>query len=303
MGSSTEIKIFGLGFSKTGTSSLAEALNILGIKTIHYPYDATTYNELRGGNFNLSILQKYQAIVDIPVAPYYAQLDKKFPGSKFILTVRDMEGWLQSVRKHWELMMKWWHNYPDFKKFHEFISASVYGIIAFNKERFQFAYETHERNVRAYFNNKGHNFLVMDICGGEGWDVLCKFLNVPIPPVPFPHANEWMHKLMEATVEIQSIIPPGETFILIDQEGFGEEFSAGRIRIPFLEKDGEYYGLPASDVEAIAAFNRLQVKQPRYIVIGWPSFWLLDHYKKFNDFLHKYPCIMRNERLIVFKVL
>ena len=28
-------KVFGLGLSKTGTSSLAEALNRLGIRTIH----------------------------------------------------------------------------------------------------------------------------------------------------------------------------------------------------------------------------------------------------------------------------
>ena len=37
-----EPKIFGLGLSKTGTSSLGEALNILGINTIHYPFDEAT---------------------------------------------------------------------------------------------------------------------------------------------------------------------------------------------------------------------------------------------------------------------
>src|ERR671913_366476 len=93
----TALKIFGLGLSKTGTSSLSEALNIIGINTIHYPFDDATYNDLTGGNYDLQILKTYQGIVDIPVAPYYAQLDKTFPGSKFILTVRDMEPWLRSV--------------------------------------------------------------------------------------------------------------------------------------------------------------------------------------------------------------
>jgi hypothetical protein len=297
-----ETKIFGLGLSKTGTSSLGEALNMLGIKTIHYPFDIATYNELRDGNYNLSILQEYQGIVDIPVAPYYSQLDTAFPVSKFILTVRDMEGWLRSVDKHWELMMKWWHNYPDFKKFHEFISASMYGVIAFNRDRFQFVYETHEKNVKDYFKSKPDDFLVMDICAGEGWEKLCAFLNVDIPDLPFPHANEWMHKLMEATVEIKNIISPGETFILIDQEGFGENFSEDRNCIPFLEKDGKYFGLPGNDEEAIAAFERLLVKQPKYIVIGWPSFWWLDHFKKFNQHLQQFPCIIRNERLMVFQL-
>lgn len=298
----SQTKIFGLGLSKTGTSSLGEALNILGIKTIHYPFDDATYNELREGNFNLSILQEYRGIVDIPVVPYYAQLDKTFAGSKFILTVREIEGWLRSVDKHWELMMKWWHNYPDFKRFHEFISAAVYGTISFNRERFQFVYETHEKNVLEYFKNRPEDFLIIDICAGEGWEKICDFLDIDVPDLPFPHANEWMHKLMEATVEIKNIIPPGETFILIDQEGFGEEFSAGRNHIPFLEKDGAYFGLPANDQEALESLERLLLLKPKFIVIGWPCFWWLDHYSKFDQHLKRFPRVLQNERLIVFQL-
>ena len=108
---------------------------------------------------------------------------------------------------------------------------------------------------------------------------------------------------MEATAELKSIMPPDSTFILIDQEGFGEKFSEGRNRIPFLERDGVYNGIPASDEEAITAFKNLQSNKPAYLVIGWPSFWWLDHFKQFNLFLQRYPCIKRNERLIVFKLL
>ena len=38
-----ENKVFGLGMSRTGTSSLCEALNHLGIRTTHYPFDPTTH--------------------------------------------------------------------------------------------------------------------------------------------------------------------------------------------------------------------------------------------------------------------
>lgn len=298
-----ETKIFGVGLSKTGTSSLGEALNILGIKTIHYPFDDTTYKQLTKGDYNLHLLKQYQGIVDIPVAPYYAQLDEAFPGSRFILTVRDLESWLRSVDKHWELMMKWWHNYPDFKRFQEFISVAVYGSIAYKKERFEFVYKTHAKNVLDYFNGRSADFLVMDICGGDGWEPLCTFLNVPVPEVPFPHANEWMHKLMEATHEIKNVINEGETFILIDQEGFGDGFSAGRTAIPFMEKDGNYYGLPASDKEAMDEFERLQEKQPGFLVMGWPAFWWKEYYKSFYNFLlGSFDCITDNERLVVFKL-
>ena len=44
-------------------------------------------------------MSEYQALTDIPVAPYYPQLDEIFPGSKFILTTRPTEAWLLSVEK------------------------------------------------------------------------------------------------------------------------------------------------------------------------------------------------------------
>ena len=94
------MKIFGLGLSRTGTSSLGQAIDLLGFPTIHYPYDSDTYQELTCGNYKLSVLKKYDAVVDISVAPFYAQLDIAFPGSKFILTVRDEAAWLASMKSH-----------------------------------------------------------------------------------------------------------------------------------------------------------------------------------------------------------
>jgi hypothetical protein len=73
-----------------GMSSPTEALERLGVRAIHYPYDARTYDELRRGDYRPSILGEYQAVLDIPVAPFYAQLDAAWPGSRFILTVRDV---------------------------------------------------------------------------------------------------------------------------------------------------------------------------------------------------------------------
>lgn len=90
-------KVFGLGLSRTGTASLGHALNLLGVKTIHYPHDERTFADLRNANYRLHILDDYQGIVDIPVCPYYPQLDEVYPGSKFILTVREKNSWLTSL--------------------------------------------------------------------------------------------------------------------------------------------------------------------------------------------------------------
>lgn len=299
----TERKVFGLGLSKTGTSSLGEALNILGIPTIHYPFDDDTYTELSQGNYALSILKNtYQGIVDIPAAPYYAQWDRQYPGSKFILTLRDPEVWVKSAEKHWELMMQWWQEFPKFQRFQQFISAVVYGSIGFNADRFLFAYENHVQNVQLYFKNRSEDLLIIDICGGEGWEKLCPFLGLSQPAIPFPHANEWMHKLMEATADLRKHVPLGAHFILVDYEGFGIEFSAERYAIPFLEKAGQYWGPPSDSQEAIAELERLiQQYRPTHLVLGWPAFWWQEYYGEWMQRVQsRYRCCLDNDRLKIY---
>lgn len=295
-------KVFGLGLSKTGTSSLSDALNYLEIPTIHYPFDDDTYQQLRGGDYNLKLLETYQGVVDIPLVPYYAQLDKIYPGSKFILTVRNLDSWLRSAEKHWELMMVWWENSPTFKRFHEFVSAAVYGTIYYNEDRFRYVYLQHEKNILEYFKNRPEDLLVIDICAGEGWDKLCAFLNKPVPDVPFPHANEWMHKLMEATTEFKKNVPEQSKVILWDEEAMGDEFWAGRIKIPFIEKDGRYWGMPHDEDEAIREYNRIADKAD-YLVISWPSFWSFDYYPNlFKQIRNQSQVLLENERLTIFKI-
>jgi hypothetical protein len=291
-------KVFGLGLSKTGTSSLAEALNQLGIRTIHYPSDESTFECLRSGRYRLPILEEYQGAVDIPIAPFYAQLDAEYPGSCFVLTVRDPEAWLRSVELHWELMMDWWHRYPEFKRFQEFISMRLYGSVGFDRERFLSAYEMHRDNVERYFKDRPGDLLVLDVCGGEGWERLCPFLGVEAPEAPFPHANEWMHQLLAATAELQSAVPPGESMVLIDQDSFGKGFAEGRLSLPFTAREGQYWGPPANGVEAVAELIR---SGARYVVVGWPAFWWLDFYPELGAHLREsFACVLDTDRLKVF---
>lgn len=295
-------KVFGLGLSKTGTSSLAQALNALGIRTIHYPSDESTFECLRNGLYRLPVLEEYQGAVDIPIAPFFAQLDREYPGSRFVLTVRESEAWLRSVELHWELMMDWWHHYPEFKRFQEFISACAYGSIAFSRDRFLYAYETHRQNVERYFAQRPGDLLVLDICGGEGWEALCPFLGVEIPAIPFPHANEWMHQLLAASRDLESVVPAGETMVLIDQDAFGKGFAAGRQAIPFTERDSRYWGPPADGAAAVAELVRRAAAGARFVVVGWPAFWWLDHYAELRAHLAgRFTCVLDTAQLKVFE--
>jgi hypothetical protein len=295
-------KVFGLGLSKTGTSSLTEALNLLGVPALHYPHDEQTLRELRAGQYRLSVLKEFQAVTDISVAPFYAQLDHAFPGSKFVLTVREKQAWLRSCEVHWRLLMQWWENFPEFKSFHEFASACAYGVVEYSRERFSFVYDTHVANVRSYFSDRLDDLLVMDICAGEGWEKLCPFLGLDQPGAPFPHANEWMHLLLEAAGDVSQMIPAGETFILVDEQGFGCDFGRGRRALPFLEREGVYWGAPPDGVAAVGELERMRRDHgASYIAFGWPAFWWLEHYAELRDHLRsQYDCILENGRLVIF---
>ena len=295
-------KIFGIGLSKTGTSSLSEALNMLGIHCIHYPDDPVTLHQLRTGQFRLSILEKYQAVADTPVVPYYAQLDKEFPGSKFILTLRDIESWLESVKKHWETSPQFEHE-PLRKEFQSFIRTAVYGCVDFNEDRFRYVYETHYTNVMNYFSNRPRDLLVMDICNGEGWDQICDFLGVDKPGSEFPHANQWMHKLIKATEEMKSIIPENARCMLIDDQALGKEFEACRNFVPFPLENGIYMGAPADDDTATRLFKKTILEnKPDYVVIGWPSYWWFDVYPEFIEYLKReFRCVLENEELVIME--
>ena len=186
------MKIFGIGLSRTGTKSLTLALNIMGIHVIHYPNDEKTLKELRTGNYNLSILNDWEGITDITVAPYYAQLDKMYPDSKFILTVRDKESWLKSMQKKWDgkpVFEEDTDRHPEMQ-IKRFLRASVYGTYSYNEERLSYVYDLHYKNVTEYFKDRPNDLLIINICGGESWEKLCPFLGFNVRDEAFPVMNQ-----------------------------------------------------------------------------------------------------------------
>jgi hypothetical protein len=173
-------KIIGIGFQKTGTSTLREALKILG-----YRVKDTTPRALipiLRGNYNRirRILAGYDAMEDTPWYMIYKELDHLFPGSKFILTIRDEESWYTSVSKH----------IGDLRAaHHEWIYGRGKGLVKDHRQNAIDVYRRHNGEVRAYFKDRTDDLLVIDFTKGEKWEPLCRFLNKEVPALPFPHYN------------------------------------------------------------------------------------------------------------------
>lgn len=115
-------------------------------------------------------------------------------------------------------------------------------------------------------------------------------------------ANAWWHQIERATQDIVRLIPPGDSFILVDEEhwGMGADL-AGRRRIPFLERDGEYSGEPPDDETAINEVARLRQAGASFMVFAWPYLWWLDHYAGLRQYLSvTFRCVRESDALVVF---
>ncbi len=183
-------KVFGIGLSRTATVSLTEALKVLGYKSIHYPIRMI---RMRDGKLwiDLKRVAKFDALTDTPITRFYKKLDKSFPNSKFILTVRDIDSWLGSIGKMCEnlKLLKWAAFMKVFKKGRK-VDLDLYKSAGFDRKIFRKAYEAHIRDVSSYFKDRKEDLLVLNICQGEGWKKLCNFLDKDIPVTEFPKLNQ-----------------------------------------------------------------------------------------------------------------
>jgi len=304
-------RIIGVGLNKTGTTTLGQALNMLGFRTIDYPTDPRTLEQLEHGDYRLDILNEYVGVTDTPVGLFYPQLDKCYPGSRFILTVREKAAWLRSVRDHWPFVMDWSQYEENFRRFTYYAFTAVYGAHHFNEDRYSYVYDTHLAGVLAYFQERPEDLLVMDICAGEGWEKLCPFLGVPIPEQPFPFLNRredkleprrWLDRLHEAIKELNVIVPPDSMLILVDENMLANSPAhLARKVLPFRERDGAYNGPPQDDAEAVAELARLNQAGAEYIAFAWPCFWWLDHYAAFAEHLRDTcTCVLDSEHWVIF---
>jgi hypothetical protein len=106
-------------------------LEKLGIRTIHWPgrdRKVSLTEKVAGHETDLDfvlqtilpVLNRHDGAADVPIPVLFRQLQDQFPGSRWILTLRDPADWVRSVRKHIgnrELSpferVQYWQYFPD----------------------------------------------------------------------------------------------------------------------------------------------------------------------------------------------
>lgn len=193
--------ILGVGWPRTGTTTLRRALEILGFGPCHHmmvinqePERIGLWEALERGEPGAAAraLEGFAAGVDNPVAAFWRPLTAAWPSAPVILTVRDPLTWHASY-------VQTIHGYtfgPDDRPEPGSQRARIIGLLrriwlentlqadVTDAGACAAAFERHRRQV---VDQLGYRVLVFEV--RDGWGPLCRFLEVPVPELPFPHRN------------------------------------------------------------------------------------------------------------------
>ncbi|MGI9568253.1 MAG: sulfotransferase family protein [Desulfobulbia bacterium] len=190
----TSLKVIGTGFGRTGTDSMREALEILGLGPCHHmrelikdPEHERLWRSVVAGatpDWDL-LLGGYSSCMDWPSAYYWPQLVDAFPEAKVILTWRSAESWWKSFEKTILQGILSYVETEDTPKNTELIGPKVFHDKPDDRDHCIAVYEANVAAVKE--NIPAESLLVHKL--GDGWEPLCSHLNVPVPDIPYPSSN------------------------------------------------------------------------------------------------------------------
>lgn len=188
----TELAVIGAGLSRTGTFSLKHALEELGFGPCHHwaslmeapdrsePWLAALAGEAVdwGG-----VLDGFGATADVPACLFAVELMQAHPRAKAVLTVRDPQAWRESLCA--TILRPPPAADPRLERLAVEVATRLFGPGQPDDDTLLARFERHNAAIRAAL--PAHRLLVYRV--EEGWGPLCRFLDVPLPSVPFPRTN------------------------------------------------------------------------------------------------------------------
>jgi Sulfotransferase domain len=205
------LKVIGAGWGRTGTESLKIALEQLGYNRCYHGFALFNdgarlqyWKELheKGETDFEALFNGYEAAVDFPAAYYYRRLLQQYPDAKVILTVRDASQWYESAAHtifkkpqptkfkilKWIGKMSPKLNYIPQIYYHiqTFLFREAFNNQIENKEAMMALFNQWNEEVKKTV--PPNQLLVYEVT--QGWEPLCRFLNVAVPTNAFPKTNK-----------------------------------------------------------------------------------------------------------------
>ncbi len=198
------LQVVGAGFGRTGTLSLKNALEKIGcgpcyhmVEVFSRPEHVAMWHRLAmtgAMDWDL-VFRGFRATVDWPGARWWREIAAHYPAAKVLLSVRDPEAWYKSMTDTIYQPMK--SGIPPMPRVSEPCECKMrWCARAILEDTFDNRFEDKEHAIGVF---KRHiqevrdaiapaRLLVFDV--REGWEPLCRFLEVPVPSDPFPRLND-----------------------------------------------------------------------------------------------------------------
>ena len=193
------LEIVGSGFGRTGTMSTKMALEELGFAPCHHmievigdPEQPPFWTARAAGEMVdwHDVFARYTAQVDFPGAAVWPELVDAFPEAKVIHTERPEDDWWASYSM---TIGKFWMHYrtlpvpPElvdlFATMEKLLATGVFG--GADRETCIAAYRRNNALVRETVPDEK----LLIFTPSDGWEPLCRFLDVPVPDGDFPRSN------------------------------------------------------------------------------------------------------------------
>lgn len=193
--------VIGAGWGRTGTTSLKNALEILGFGPCHHMHEVLDHREqvaffqaaVDGDEVDWDMLfATYNSAVDWPVSAFWRELAEHYPDARFVLSLRDEESWWQSFSRTILVQLMAPKNEADDPAFFELsqmvdklVIERVFQCAPDDKDAVLARYRAHIDEVRESLPTE--RLLIVGL--GDGWGPLCRFLQCPVPAEPYPLLN------------------------------------------------------------------------------------------------------------------
>lgn len=201
------IRLIGAGFGRTGTLSLKAALETLGYGPCYHMYEllqhfdhAAGWRRAAEGDLRAmrGPLDGYASTVDWPGCAFWRELAAEYPSAPIVLSVRPPAKWYASFRETVGALLAAGQTEDPTTVPPEFSDVLAVRDLIVRDRSFGPDFDVDDEDaVLAAYHRHNHavttetpaeRLLVFDVA--DGWEPLCRFLEVPVPTVPFPHAND-----------------------------------------------------------------------------------------------------------------
>ncbi len=194
-------KVFGIGWAKTGTTTLGECFKTLGLN--HQSQRLDLVLDLAKNDLSriLELAKEKDSFEDWPWIILYQELDEAFPGSRFILTQRDSKNWLLSYQN---MIQKKRQVSEKLNAIRRILYSLPFPDVS--ERDLVERYNQHNEEIMLYFQDRPDDLLVVDWEKGDGWETLCQFLGKEIPDAPFPHKNKGTYQPEEKKLGVFDVM-------------------------------------------------------------------------------------------------